>query len=149
LIMKSNAKPDVRAEIFLDYAQTVFLPNLAEVRRLDDGRSELLHHPQLRFFTSSTWVCLAFANGIRETNCLSERRKRPLTQKEGISWLQTNNGGTYDMQSFSGTRIWVWYNKSAISTLIQRGKGEGKRRLSRAAVYWLPPESVVDSTACW
>jgi hypothetical protein len=35
LIMKSNSKPYINLEIFLDYVQTVFLPNLASRRRLD------------------------------------------------------------------------------------------------------------------
>jgi hypothetical protein len=39
--MKSNAKPYINAEIFLDYLQTVFLPNLAELRRLDEFAGEM------------------------------------------------------------------------------------------------------------
>jgi hypothetical protein len=41
LIMKSNAKPYVSAEIFLDSIQTVFLPNLAELWRLDEFAEEI------------------------------------------------------------------------------------------------------------
>jgi hypothetical protein len=41
LIMKSNAKPYINAEIFLDDVQTVFLPNLAEPRRLDEFAGEM------------------------------------------------------------------------------------------------------------
>jgi hypothetical protein len=41
LIMKSNAKPYVSAGIFLDHVQTVFLPNLAELRRLDEFAEEM------------------------------------------------------------------------------------------------------------
>jgi hypothetical protein len=36
LIMESNEKPYINTEIFLDYVQTVFLPNLAELRRWDE-----------------------------------------------------------------------------------------------------------------
>jgi hypothetical protein len=41
LIMKSNAKRYISAEIFLDYVQTVFLSNLAELRRLDEFAEEM------------------------------------------------------------------------------------------------------------
>jgi hypothetical protein len=34
-VLRSNPKPCINAEIFLDYIQTVFLPNLAELRTLD------------------------------------------------------------------------------------------------------------------
>jgi hypothetical protein len=34
-VLRSNPKPYINAEIFLDYIQTVFLPNLAELRTLD------------------------------------------------------------------------------------------------------------------
>jgi hypothetical protein len=34
--MKSSAKPYISAKLFLDYVQTVFRPNLAELRRLDE-----------------------------------------------------------------------------------------------------------------
>jgi hypothetical protein len=40
LIMKSNANPYINAEIFFDYVQAVFLPNLAELRRLDEFAEE-------------------------------------------------------------------------------------------------------------
>jgi hypothetical protein len=41
LIMKLNAKPYINAEIFLDYFRTVFRPNLAELRRLDEFAEEM------------------------------------------------------------------------------------------------------------
>jgi hypothetical protein len=34
-VLRSNPKPYINAESFLDYIQTVFLPNLAELRTLD------------------------------------------------------------------------------------------------------------------
>ena len=34
-VLRSNPKPYINAEIFLDYIRTVFLPNLAELRTLD------------------------------------------------------------------------------------------------------------------
>jgi hypothetical protein len=34
-VLRSSPKPSINAEIFLDYIRTVFLPNLAELRRLD------------------------------------------------------------------------------------------------------------------
>jgi hypothetical protein len=34
-VLISNSKPDINAEIFLDYIRTVFLLNLAELRTLD------------------------------------------------------------------------------------------------------------------
>jgi hypothetical protein len=36
LVMKSSANPYINAEIFHDYIRTVFLPNLAQLRRLDE-----------------------------------------------------------------------------------------------------------------
>jgi hypothetical protein len=39
--MKLNAKPYINAEIFLDYVQTLFLLNIAELRRLDDVAEEM------------------------------------------------------------------------------------------------------------
>jgi hypothetical protein len=39
--MKSNAKPSINSEIFLDYVQTVFLPYLAELRPLDEFAEEM------------------------------------------------------------------------------------------------------------
>jgi DNA-binding IclR family transcriptional regulator len=33
--MKSNAKPCINADIFLDYVQAAFLPHLAELRRIE------------------------------------------------------------------------------------------------------------------
>jgi hypothetical protein len=41
LITKSNAKPYINAEIFLDYVQTVFLLGLAELWRLDEFAEEI------------------------------------------------------------------------------------------------------------
>jgi hypothetical protein len=41
LIMKSNAKPYINAEIFVDYVLTVLIPNLAEPRRLDEFAEEM------------------------------------------------------------------------------------------------------------
>jgi hypothetical protein len=41
LIIKSNAKPDINAEIFLDDVQTVFLPDLGELRGLDEFAEEM------------------------------------------------------------------------------------------------------------
>jgi hypothetical protein len=41
LIITSNAKPYINAEIFLDCVQTVFLSNLAELRRLDEFVEEM------------------------------------------------------------------------------------------------------------
>jgi hypothetical protein len=41
LIMTSNVKPYINAEIFLDDVQTVFRPNLAELRRLDEFAEEM------------------------------------------------------------------------------------------------------------
>jgi hypothetical protein len=41
MIMKSNAKPYINAEIFLDSVQTVFRPRLAELRRLDEFAEEM------------------------------------------------------------------------------------------------------------
>jgi hypothetical protein len=41
LIMTSNAKPEINAEIFLDSVQIVFLPILAELRRLDEFAKEI------------------------------------------------------------------------------------------------------------
>jgi hypothetical protein len=41
LIMKSNSKLYINADIFLDYVQTVFLSNLAELRRLDECAEEM------------------------------------------------------------------------------------------------------------
>jgi hypothetical protein len=41
LIMKLNAKPYINADIFFDYVQTVFLSNLAELRRLDTFAEEM------------------------------------------------------------------------------------------------------------
>jgi hypothetical protein len=40
LILKSNRKPYVKAEIFLDCVQTVFLPSLSEFRTLDEFTEE-------------------------------------------------------------------------------------------------------------
>jgi uncharacterized protein (DUF488 family) len=34
--MKSNAKPCINAEMFFEYVQTLFLLNIAELRRLDE-----------------------------------------------------------------------------------------------------------------
>jgi hypothetical protein len=42
LVMKSNAKPNINAEMFLDDVQTVFLPNRAELRRLDECAEEMV-----------------------------------------------------------------------------------------------------------
>jgi hypothetical protein len=39
--MKSNAKPYTKAEIFLNSVQTVFPPNFAELRRLDEFAEEM------------------------------------------------------------------------------------------------------------
>jgi hypothetical protein len=39
--MKSNTKPYISAEIFVDYVQTVLLLNLAELRRLDEFSEEM------------------------------------------------------------------------------------------------------------
>jgi hypothetical protein len=39
--MKSNAKPEIKAEIFRDCIRTVFLPHLAELRLLDDFAEEI------------------------------------------------------------------------------------------------------------
>jgi hypothetical protein len=39
--MKSNTKPYINTEIFLDYYQAVFRPNLAEFRRLDEFADEM------------------------------------------------------------------------------------------------------------
>jgi hypothetical protein len=41
LIMKSSAKSYINIEIFLDSRQTVFLSNLAELRRLDEFAEEM------------------------------------------------------------------------------------------------------------
>jgi hypothetical protein len=41
LIRKSNAKPCINAENFLDSVQTVFRPNLAELWRLDEFTDEM------------------------------------------------------------------------------------------------------------
>jgi hypothetical protein len=41
-IMKLNAKPSINAEIFTDDVQTVFLPNLAELPRLDEFAEEMV-----------------------------------------------------------------------------------------------------------
>jgi hypothetical protein len=41
LIMKSNAKSCIKEKIFLDHVQTVFLPNLADLRRLDEFAEEM------------------------------------------------------------------------------------------------------------
>jgi cobalamin biosynthesis Co2+ chelatase CbiK len=41
LIMKSNGKPSINADIFLDYVQTVFLSNLAGLRGLDGFPEEM------------------------------------------------------------------------------------------------------------
>jgi hypothetical protein len=41
LITKSNAKPYINAEIFLDHVQTMFLSNLAELRRWDEFAEEM------------------------------------------------------------------------------------------------------------
>jgi hypothetical protein len=38
---KWNSKPSINAEIFLDYIQTVFVPNLAELRTLDEFAEKL------------------------------------------------------------------------------------------------------------
>jgi hypothetical protein len=40
-VLRSNPSPDINAEIFLDYIQTVFLPNLAELRMLDALTEEI------------------------------------------------------------------------------------------------------------
>jgi hypothetical protein len=42
LIMKSDAKPYIDAEIFLDYVQTAFRPLLAGLRRLDEVAEEMV-----------------------------------------------------------------------------------------------------------
>jgi hypothetical protein len=34
-VLRSNPKPYINPEIFLDYIRTVFLPNMAELRTLD------------------------------------------------------------------------------------------------------------------
>jgi hypothetical protein len=39
-VLRSNPKPYINAEIFLDYIRTVFLPNLAEFRTLDGFAEE-------------------------------------------------------------------------------------------------------------
>jgi hypothetical protein len=41
LITKSNVKPYINAEMFLDCVQTVFLPNFAELWRLDEFAEEM------------------------------------------------------------------------------------------------------------
>jgi hypothetical protein len=41
LTMKSNAKPYINVEIFLDYVRTVLLPNLGEFRGLDEFAEEM------------------------------------------------------------------------------------------------------------
>jgi hypothetical protein len=41
LVLKSNRKPYINTEIFLDYIQTVFLPDLAELRMLDAFTTEI------------------------------------------------------------------------------------------------------------
>jgi hypothetical protein len=40
-VLKSNSKPYINAEIFLDYIRTVFLPNLAILRTLDEFADEI------------------------------------------------------------------------------------------------------------
>jgi hypothetical protein len=35
-------KPSINAEIFLDYVQTVFLPHVAELRRLEEFGEEMI-----------------------------------------------------------------------------------------------------------
>jgi hypothetical protein len=42
LMMKSNAKPDINAEIFVDYVWTVLLPNPGELRRLNEFAEEMV-----------------------------------------------------------------------------------------------------------
>jgi hypothetical protein len=39
--LKSNSKPDINVEIYLGYIRTVFLPNLAEIRTLDQFAEEI------------------------------------------------------------------------------------------------------------
>jgi hypothetical protein len=39
-VLRSNPKPYINAEIFLDYIRTVLLPNLAELRTLDGFAEE-------------------------------------------------------------------------------------------------------------
>jgi hypothetical protein len=39
-VSRSNSKPHINAEIFLDYIRTVLLPNLAELRTLDGFAEE-------------------------------------------------------------------------------------------------------------
>jgi hypothetical protein len=39
-VLRSNPKPYINAEIFLDYIRTVFFPNLAELRTLDGFTKE-------------------------------------------------------------------------------------------------------------
>jgi hypothetical protein len=39
--LKSSLKPSTSAEIFLDYIKTLFLPNIAEVRALDECAEEM------------------------------------------------------------------------------------------------------------
>jgi hypothetical protein len=39
-VLRSNPRPCINAEIFLDYIRTVFLPNLAELRTLDEFAEE-------------------------------------------------------------------------------------------------------------
>jgi hypothetical protein len=39
-VLRSNPKPDINAEIFIDYIQMVFLPNLAQLRTLDGFAEE-------------------------------------------------------------------------------------------------------------
>jgi hypothetical protein len=41
LVMKLNTKPYINAKLFLHYIRTVLLPNLAELRRADDGTEEM------------------------------------------------------------------------------------------------------------
>jgi hypothetical protein len=41
MALKSNLKPYLNAEIFRDYIRTVFLPNFAELRVLDEVAEEM------------------------------------------------------------------------------------------------------------
>jgi hypothetical protein len=58
LIMKSNAKPYINVEIFLDYVRTVLIPKLGELRRLVEFAEEM---PVLLMDNCSshiTWVVM-------------------------------------------------------------------------------------------
>jgi hypothetical protein len=65
-ILKSNSKPYINAESFLDYVQTVFLPNLAQLRRLDEfaeAMAVLLTDNCLSHITSDMIALLPDARG--------------------------------------------------------------------------------------